>query len=86
MMEVEAESGKVIQKWEPEASDAPLDKMSNALKKIDEGKKRRQTLFDAKKSEIEGHRKESEDLFRKEMEKIKREGVKENPLKPFDLD
>lgn len=84
-MEVKAESGEVVQKWEP-TTETPVDKMSSALKKIGEGKKRRETLFDSKKNEIEGQRKEVENLFRKEMEKVKKEGVKENPLKPFDLD
>jgi hypothetical protein len=85
MMEVNAESGEVIQKWEA-STETPTDKMSSALKKIGEGKKRRETLFDAKKNEIEGQKKEVENLFRKEVEKAKREGVKENPFKPFDLD
>lgn len=84
-MEVNAESGEVIQKWEP-SKETPVDKMSSALKKIGEGKKRRETLFDAKKNEIEGQKKEVENLFRQEVEKVKREGVKENPFKPFDLD
>jgi hypothetical protein len=75
----------VIQKWEA-STETPTDKMSSALKKIGEGKKRRETLFDAKKNEIEGQKKEVENLFRKEVEKAKREGVKENPFKPFDLD
>ncbi len=85
MMEVNAETGEVVQKWEA-STDTPTDKMSSALKKIVDGKKRRETLFESKKSEIEGQKKDVENLFRQEVEKAKREGVKENPLKPFDLD
>jgi hypothetical protein len=85
MMEVNAETGEVVQKWQP-SEQAPGDKMSSALKKIGDDKKRRETLFDAKRNEIEGQKKDVENLFQKEVEKAKREGVKENPLKPFDLD
>jgi hypothetical protein len=86
VMEVKADSGEVVQKWEAQPEEDIQDKMSSALKKINEGKKRRENLFDAKKHEIEGQKKQAEDLFRQEVEKAKKEGVRENPLKPFDLD
>ena len=86
VMEVNSETGEVVQKWESHPEELGKDKMSSALKKIDEGKKRRQNLFDLKKQEIEGQKKQAEDIFRKEIERAKKEGVSENPLKPFDLD
>lgn len=86
LMEVNAETGDVLQKWAPGEESSEKDKMKAALTKLSEGKKRRENLFDQKKQELEGQKKQIEDLFKQEVERVKKEGVKENPLKPFDLD
>src|SRR4051812_36031970 len=87
MMEVNAETGAIVQKWPPKQKAAgDGDKMSSALKKLEEDKKKRAGLFDKKKEEMEGQKKKIEDAFKKEVERAKKEGVSENPFRPFDLD
>jgi hypothetical protein len=87
MMEVDVESGQVINKWSAaERAKSGEDKMTSALKKIEDAKKKRAGLFDQTKDELDSKRKKTEDVFQKEVEKIKKEGVKENPIRPFDLD
>jgi ATP phosphoribosyltransferase len=86
MMEINAETGEVIQKWAPEEKDASKDKMSSALQKLQEAKEKRSSLFNVKKEELESQKKKAEDLFKKQVEKAKKEGVTENPIRPFDLD
>lgn len=86
-MEISAESGEILQKWAPGENNNPNeDKMSAALKKIEEAKKKRAGLFDAKRGELEGNKKKVQDDFKKEVDRVKKEGVKDNPLRPFDLD
>ncbi len=86
MMEVSAETGEVLQKWAPGDKEAKGDKMSSALQKLEEAKKKRVDLFDVKKGELDAQKKKAEDAFKKQVEKAKKEGVSENPIRPFDLD
>jgi len=87
MMEVKSESGDVIQKWSSkDRLGEGGDKMSFALKKLEDAKKRRASLFDIQKEELEGQKKKSEQSFQQAVEKAKKEGVSENPIRPFDLD
>jgi hypothetical protein len=86
MMEIDLESGKVINKWSHEERNQDAgDKMSSALKKIEEGKKKRATLFDKTKDGLEEQRKKLEESFRQQVEKAKKEKP-EKPFTPFDLD
>jgi len=85
-MEVDAATGEVLQKWTHEKSEEGSDKMSSALKKLEDAKKRRATLFDDKKGEMEDQKKKLEKDFKDGVERAKKEGVKEKPLRPFDLD
>ena len=87
LMEVDSETGFVLKKWAP--SEKPIndgDKMSAALKKLEEDKKKREGLFDKTREGLSGQKKKLEQAFQDEVEKVKKEGVKENPLRPFDLD
>jgi hypothetical protein len=87
MMEVKADSGEIVQKWGPgERLPEGADKMSSALKKLDDEKKKRESLFERKKGELEEQKKKIHSVFEEQVEKIKKEGVKENPFRPFDLD
>jgi hypothetical protein len=86
MMEIDLESGTVINKWSHQERDqSGADKMSSALKKIEEGKKKRASLFDKTKDELEGQKKKLEETFRQQVEKAKKEGPKK-PTTPFDFD
>ncbi len=86
MMEVNLETGKVINKWShEERNQSGEDRMSSALKKIGEDKKKRASLFDKTKEELEGQKKKLEQSFRDQIEKAKKDGV-EKPINPFDLD
>jgi len=87
MMEIDAESGQVVNKWSRDQRLASSDdKMSSALKKLEDDKKKRATFFDKAKGDLEGQKKKLEESFKKQMEKAKKEGVPEKPFRPFDLD
>lgn len=87
LMEINAATGEVVQKWSTaERPSEQGDKMSSALKKLEEAKQKRQGLFEGKKQEMEEKKQKRENLFQSEIERVKKEGVKENPLRPFDLD
>jgi hypothetical protein len=86
-MEVDTDSGKILQKWETrDKNEEQGDKMVSALKKLEDAKKKRATLFDQTKGELEGQKKKLESTFQSEVERVKKEGVKEKPFNPFDLD
>lgn len=87
LLEVEGESGDVLKKWAPSEQNNPGDdKMTSALKQLEENKKKRASLFDKTKEGLEEQRKKVDEAFRKEVERAKKEGVNEKPLRPFDLD
>lgn len=88
MLEADAESGKIVNGWKhDEVPQSAKDKLESALRKIEEGKKKRKDLFESTKGQIDEKRKQAEDLFKKEVNKIKKEGGKvERPASPFDLD
>lgn len=87
MMEVDPETGEVLKKWPAGSKLQPGDdKMAAALRKLEDQKKQRASLFEKTKDEMEGHRKKVEDVFKKEVDRVKKEGVKDAPLRPFDLD
>jgi predicted nuclease with TOPRIM domain len=85
MMEIDAETGEMIKKWPKKKSESG-DMMGDALKKLEDDKKKREGLFDRRKTEIEDQKKRAEDLFRKGVDKVKKEGLGEAPPTPFDLD
>ncbi len=87
LMEVDIETGRVIAKWaKGERHASADDKISSALKKLNDAKKNRATLFDKTKGELEGQKKKLEDAFREQVEKAKKEGPGKKPFTPFDLD
>ena len=87
MLEVDAEDGKVLNKWTAsERSKSGEDKMMAALQKMEEDKQKRAGLFDKTKSGLDEKKRRMDEAFKKEVEKIKKEGLKEKPLTPFDLD
>jgi hypothetical protein len=87
LMEVDSETGDVVNKWAKAERDVSGgDKIQNALQKLGDAKKNRETLFDKKKNELEGQKKKIEQSFREEIEKAKREGPAKKPFTPFDLD
>jgi hypothetical protein len=87
MMEIDAETGKMIKKWAPsEKLSADQDKMAAALEKLGQEKKRRETILDDTRHRIDEQKKKAENLFKKQVEKIKKEGISEKPSNPFDLD
>jgi len=85
LMEIDTESGEILQKWSPKEKESG-DKMGNALKKLDDAKKRRVGLLDKMKAELEDQKKKNEDVFKKEVDRVKKDGLKDAPPRPFDLD
>jgi len=86
LLEVDVASGKVVEKWVNSKKNESEDKMSSALKKLEEAKKRRQDLFQLKKEELKGQKEKTAKDFEKEVQRVKDEGVDERPLRPLDLD
>ncbi len=87
LLEVDGETGDVLHKWDASQQNKPgEDKMSAALRKLEEDKKKREALLDQTKNNLEEKKKRRDDIFKKEVEKVKKEGLKEKPLTPFDLD
>lgn len=86
LMEINIETGDIVQKWAPGEKNQKGDKMESALQKLQEAKAKRAGLFDQKKGELDSQKKKAADLFKKQVEKAKKEGVAENPIRPFDLD
>ena len=88
MLEVNVETGKVVNRWKhediPKSAD---DRMKGALRKIEEDKKKRKDLFESTKGRLDEKKKEAMDAFQKEVERIKKEGKPIEPLqRPIDLD
>jgi uncharacterized Zn finger protein (UPF0148 family) len=87
LLEVNAEDGRVVNKWTAsERNKSGEDKMKSALQKLQDDKKKRETLLENTKSNLDAKKKRMDEAFRKEVEKIKKEGLGEKPLTPFDLD
>lgn len=86
LLEVEADTGEVLKKWAPTEEKPGEDKITSALKKLESDKKKRADLMEKTQAGLEEQRKKLDDVFKKEVEKVKKEGVKEKPLRPFDLD
>jgi hypothetical protein len=86
LMEVDSETGDVLKKWSAKEKPADGDVMGAALRKMEEDKKKRASLLEDTKGEMEAKRKKMEDVFRKEVDRVKKEGFKEPPMNPFDRD
>jgi hypothetical protein len=87
MMEIDAESGKMLKKWGPsEKLAADQDKMQAALRKLENDKKRRATILDDTRNRIASDKRKAESLFEQQVKKIKKEGIAEKPQNPFDRD
>ena len=87
MMEIDAESGKMLKKWAAAEKLPPnQDKMQAALQKLEEEKRKRATILDDTRHRLVNEKKKTEKLFQQQVEKVKKEGVSENPLNPFDRD
>ncbi len=87
MLEVDVEDGRVVNKWNAsERSKSGEDKMKAALLKMEEDKRKRESLLENTKSNLEAKKKRMDEVFKKEVEKIKKDGLGEKPLTPFDLD
>lgn len=87
MLEIDPEKSAVVAKWGPgEKGKTSEEKMSDALKKLEDGKKRRANLFDKTREAMEDQKKKLDNVFKDEVDRVKKEGVKENPIRPFDLD
>ena len=88
LLEIDPESGEVVNKWSASDRNASgADKMTAALKKIEEARRSRKDLFDRKRVEMEDKKRRLEDEFRKNVEKAKNDGAGDKkPISPFDLD
>lgn len=87
LLEVDAEDGRVVNKWTPsERHKSGEDKMKAALQKLQDDRKKRENLLENTRSTLDAKKKRMDDAFRKEVEKIQKEGLGEKPLRPFDLD
>jgi hypothetical protein len=87
MMEIDAETGKMIKKWAAsEKLSADQDRMQTALQKLEDDKKKRATILDDTRQRMADQKRRTENLFKNQVEKIKKEGISEKPENPFDRD
>lgn len=87
LMEVAADSGEILNKrTASEQEKKGGDKMASAIKKLAAAKEKRKNLFSVKKEEMNDLKKKLSSDFKKELDKAKKEGPGEKPLRPFDLD
>ena len=87
LMEVDIETGEVVNKWSAsERLKSGDDKMKAALQKMQDAKKKRADLFEQTKEGLHGQNKRVEDELKKQVERLKKEGIDEKPITPFDLD
>lgn len=84
-MEVDAETGAVLQKW-PASEKTDGDRMTAALKRMEDDKKKRKDLFNLKRGELDDQKKRLASDFQKKLEKAKEEGPDDTAIRPFDLD
>ena len=72
-MEVEAASGKVINKWERRDKTLPTqEKFKEALTKEKQGKEKLSQYFQGAQSQMEQSKKKADELFRENLKKIQK--------------
>ena len=84
-LEVERESGKVVGKWEAQKGGSG-DKMKDAIERMKAEKAKRDKFFENAAQEMDRRKKEANDKFEQEKERLKKEGDVSRPPNPFDLD
>ncbi|MBI4057433.1 MAG: hypothetical protein HY399_07820 [Elusimicrobia bacterium] len=85
-MQVDRESGKIVQKWVPSSPPVQGDRMKAAMEKLQREKEKRENYFSSAQEAEEKKKKELRERFEKEKERIKKEGDTTPPPRPFDLD
>ncbi|MBI2070073.1 MAG: hypothetical protein HYT79_05665 [Elusimicrobia bacterium] len=86
-LEVDAGSGKVVNKWEGGRKDKPAgERFSEAVQKLEEGKKKRDEFFSSAAERLKEKKKKTDDLFGEQLKKVKEEGLEGPPERPFDFD
>ncbi|MBI4051696.1 MAG: hypothetical protein HY400_04245 [Elusimicrobia bacterium] len=87
-VEIDRESGKVLQKWPPSSLGvAPGgDKLKAAMQKLQKDKESREKYFSTAKESEEERKRKLREQFEKEKERIRKEGDITPPERPFDLD
>ncbi|MFH1023870.1 MAG: hypothetical protein V1809_10850 [Planctomycetota bacterium] len=85
-LEVNPVNGRVVQHWKPVRHDAGADVLEDTLQKIRADKEARGTLFESAKDKLGEKKKKAEDLFKKEIERLKTEDDGTPPMNPMDLD
>jgi hypothetical protein len=85
-LEVDAGSGKVVNKWDAKKKSASGDSMKDAFEKLKADQEKRKNFFETAKEELERRKREADEKFEREKERINREGDVSRPPNPFDLD
>ena len=84
-LEVDRESGKLLQHWAKQ--DRPKgDLFKHALEKLKSDQAKLENWFSGAAKELEAKKKQAQDRFEKERQRILREGDTSRPPNPFDLD
>ena len=86
-MEVDSGSGKILEYWSPSNKGKnPGDKFSQAVKRLEEEKKKAQRNITSFQSELEEKKQKSREAFEKELRRIREEKDTSPPPRHFDLD
>ena len=79
-IQFEVESGKIQKKVQSKG-----DTFAEGLKKIADDKSKRKEQFENMQKNLAKKRKESNDIFKKGLDGIKKEGLGEKPIRDIDL-
>lgn len=82
-IEALAENGKVVQHWDKPKKKATFE---DSLKKIEKEKESHEKYFENAARQLEDKKKKARELFEQGVDKIKKEGLGEKPIRDIDLD
>lgn len=78
-LEVEAQTGKVVGKWEKRDKNKPTEeRFKDALEKEKETKNRLGEYFQSAQSQMDEKKKKAEEIFKKNLEKFKKGNADDN--------
>jgi hypothetical protein len=85
-LEIERNTGKVVQTWAKLEKKAGGDIFADTLKKRKEEKEKLGKYFSQAPSSLQQHKKELMDKFEQEKKRVKESGDTSRPINPMDLD
>lgn len=82
-LEAEAESGKVVRHWKTPKKKESLE---DTLRRLEKEKDEHAGFFEKAAGQMEAKKRKAREAFEQGVEKIKKEGLGERPIRDIDLD